>query len=262
MKQLTLSGDSLYRGSLVLVNREHPFRETAGLPLVPVFENSTVLLERQAASLLHSLMEKIGGGWRHITPVSGWRSSDEQQEIWEESVRDRGLDFTRKFVAVPGFSEHQTGLAIDLGFRKSLLDYICPDFPHRGICQAFRRHAAAYGFIERYPAGKEDITGIGHEPWHFRYVGAPHASIMWELGLTLEEYTEFIKKYTFGSRPYIRREKGMILTVSYIPAAKNGETEICLDGLYPCSVSGNNKDGYILTEWRREYADSTELRRA
>lgn len=245
MKQLTLSGDSLYRGSLVLVNREHPFRETAGLPLVPVFENSTVLLERQAASLLHSLMEKIGGGWRHITPVSGWRSSDEQQEIWEESVRDRGLDFTRKFVAVPGFSEHQTGLAIDLGFRKSLLDYICPDFPHRGICQAFRRHAAAYGFIERYPAGKEDITGIGHEPWHFRYVGAPHARLMEENGLCLEEYPEFLRERP-RSCPL---PDGRLAQVFYVPCAGE-ETEIQLpDGC--CQVSGDNAGGFIVTAWGR-----------
>ncbi len=60
------------------------------------------------------------------------------------------------------------------------------------ICQTFREKAAKYGFILRYPAGKEHITGIGHEPWHFRYVGVPHAEIMASEGLTLVEYTDFL----------------------------------------------------------------------
>lgn len=260
MKQLALEKESLYRGSLILVNKSHPFRETSIPPLVPVREGSDQLLERRAAALLQKLMEEISG-WRHITPVSGWRSSGEQRKIWEESLRDRGEAFTRRFVALPGCSEHETGLAIDLGFRKSLLDYICPDFPRRGVCRTFRQRAADFGFIERYPAGKEAVTGIGHEPWHFRYVGAPHAAIITELGLTLEEYTEFIKKYT-PDHPYLRREKGLVLAVSYIPAAAEGSTRIRLEGRYPHSLSGNNADGFILTEWRRAHADTEELRRA
>ena len=60
--------------------------------------------------------------------------------------------------------------------------------PYEGICQRFRELAPLYGFIERYPANKEAVTGIAHEPWHFRYVGRPHAQRMTDLGLTLEEY--------------------------------------------------------------------------
>ena len=260
MKQLTLNRESLFRGSLILVNKTHLFRETALPPLIPVREGSGQLLERRAASLLQSLMEEIGG-WRHITPISGWRSKKEQREIWEESLRDKGEEFTRRFVALPGCSEHETGLAIDLGFRKSLLDYLCPDFPRRGVCQTFRERAADFGFIERYPAGKEAVTGISHEPWHFRYVGAPHAAIMRELSLTLEEYTEFIKNYP-PEHPYLRREKNLLLAVSYIPAAPEGATKIRLEERYPHSLSGNNGDGFILTEWRRTHADTKELRRA
>ena len=92
-------------------------------------------------------------------------------------------------------------------------------------------------------------------------MGAPHAAIITELGLTLEEYTEFIKKYT-PDHPYLRREKGLVLAVSYIPAAAEGSTRIRLEGRYPHSLSGNNADGFILTEWRRAHADTEELRRA
>ena len=79
-------------------------------------------------------------------------------------------------------SEHQTGLAIDLGLASEEIDVIRPNFPYSGVCAAFRKQAADYGFILRYPAGKEAVTGIAYEPWHFRYVGVPHARFMLNRG--------------------------------------------------------------------------------
>ena len=174
--------------SLILVNRQHPYTMSVRqdlTPALPAFPR--ILLEREAAHALSRLMEKLGG-WGNILPVSGWRSFDEQEKIYLDSLRDNGREFTRQFVALPGHSEHQTGLAIDLGLRGESVDFIRPDFPYDGICQRFRELAPAYGFIERYPAGKEGVTGIAHEPWHFRYVGAPHAESMARQGLCLEEY--------------------------------------------------------------------------
>ena len=174
--------------SLILVNRQHPYTMSIRQDLTPVFPAfAHILLEREAAHALSRLMEKLGG-WGDILPVSGWRSFDEQEKIYLDSLRDNGREFTRQFVALPGHSEHQTGLAIDLGLRGESVDFIRPDFPYDGICQRFRELAPAYGFIERYPAGKEGVTGIAHEPWHFRYVGAPHAESMARQGLCLEEY--------------------------------------------------------------------------
>ena len=96
--------------------------------------------------------------------------------------------FRSTYVALPGHSEHESGLAVDLGLKKDVIDFIRPDFPYDGICGVFRELAPDYGFIERYPRGKEAVTGIGHEPWHFRYIGTPHARILTESGLVLEEY--------------------------------------------------------------------------
>ena len=170
---------------LLLVNARHACPK--GVPdLIPV-GGSSVLLEREAAQALEALMAELGG-WRSIVPVSGWRSFEDQQAIWDGSLAENGPDFTRQYVALPGHSEHQTGLAIDLGLRGSEVDFIRPDFPYEGICQRFRKRAAAFGFVERYPAGKETVTGIAHEPWHFRYVGTTHALEMVRRGLTLEEY--------------------------------------------------------------------------
>lgn len=170
---------------LVLVNARHACPEEA-LELVAV-GNSPVLLEREAARSLEALMAELDG-WQSIVPVSGWRSFQEQEDIYQSSLAEHGLEFTQKYVALPGHSEHQTGLAIDLGLKGPELDFIRPAFPYEGICQRFRERAADFGFVERYPAGKETVTGIAHEPWHFRYVDPAHAREMVRRGLVLEEY--------------------------------------------------------------------------
>lgn len=189
MRTELFHGPAFELGDLVLVNGAFPCPpELPQEPLVPVHPaDGGILMTRRAAAMLNALMEELGG-WAAIVPVSGWRSQAEQQAIWDDSMAENGEEFTRKFVARPGHSEHQTGLAIDLGLRGEEVDFIRPEFPYEGICQAFRARMARYGFIQRYPAGKERVTGIAHEPWHFRYVGTPHAQLMTERGLTLEEY--------------------------------------------------------------------------
>ena len=174
--------------SLILVNGQHAYSPDAKQDLIPVREDHPdILLEREAVCALSCILERLDG-WKFIVPVSGWRSLEEQLAIYQESLRENRPEYTARFVAMPGHSEHQTGLAIDLGLRQPDIDFIRPAFPYEGICQKFRELAPAFGFIERYPAGKEHITGIAHEPWHFRYVGMPHSEIMTFKGLTLEEY--------------------------------------------------------------------------
>ncbi len=262
MKTLLLSRNEIHTGSLILVNAEAGYRPDPQSHLVPVLEHyPSVCLQRRAAVLLSSLMDSFQG-WRHIVPVSGWRAQAEQQQIWDDSIRDNGLAFTQKYVALPGHSEHQTGLAIDLGQKQAHIDFIRPEFPYSGLCQTFRRKAADYGFIERYPAGKEHITGIAHEPWHFRYVGVPHAKIMEQNHLVLEEYLAFIKQYRHGQAAYHILCGGQEVLVSYLQADLSTPTCLEIDGAAPYSISGNNTDGFILTEWRQTHARKTELRGA
>lgn len=249
MSVITLSQNQIYKGSLILVNPDYSYRADPEEPLIPVLDSvPEILLQRCAAVLLNKLMQEIHG-WNSIVPVSGWRSQQEQQKIWNDTLRDSGPEFTKKYVALPGHSEHQTGLAIDLGLKQEQIDFICPDFPDSGICKLFREKAAKYGFILRYPAGREKITGIGCEPWHFRYVGIPHARIMEENSLTLEEYTEFIRQYPFSRRPYLIQNGMQETAVSYVKASNPVTIEI--SDRHPYTVSGNNLDGFILTEWRQ-----------
>lgn len=250
MSAYVLPRQSVYTGNLILVNAKHDYQEKENNDLIPVTEfHENIRMNRRAAILLNELMKKING-WSQIAPVSGWRSMEEQQSIWNDSLAENGMKFTQKFVAAPGHSEHQTGLAIDLGLKQDNIDFICPDFPYGGICDTFRRLAAGYGFIERYPARKESVTGIGHEPWHFRYVGIPHAFLMVENNLTLEEYTEFIKSYPYGGRCLHYLWNSLDISVSYQKAAPWGDTILAAPPQMPCSISGNNTDGFIITEWR------------
>lgn len=247
MKTLVLPQKGVHSGNLILVNARLAVEETAQeRPLVPV-KAGPVLLHQEAARQLSALMEKLDG-WQSITPVSGWRSMREQQDIYAQSLRDSGEEFTQKFVAIPGHSEHQTGLAIDLGLTKDHIDFIRPDFPSSGVCLEFRRWAAAFGFVERYPEGKESITGIGYEPWHFRYVGTPHAAIMQKLRLTLEEYHAFLKGYPRGERCLNYEAGETCVAVSYVAATES--TCIELDDSFPYMVSGDNEEGFVVAEWR------------
>ncbi len=252
MKIISLHKQAIHTGHLILVNSQYGSREPELADLTAVSgSGSDIQLNRRAAVLLSELMKKING-WKQIVPVSGWRSFKTQQAIWDNSLAENGLEFTRKYVAFPGHSEHQTGLAIDLGLRQAAIDWLCPAFPYSGIAQTFRQHAVEYGFIERYPSGKESITGIGHEPWHFRYVGIPHALIMTEHHFTLEEYIAFLRNYPYQSRPYLYRNRNLYVMVSFLKAAQNQQTFLELNAQMPYSVSGNNIDGFIITEWRRK----------
>ena len=98
--------------------------------------------------------------------------------------------------------------------------------------------------------GKEEVTGIGQEPWHFRYVGVPHAEIMTEKGMVLEEYMEFLRGYEYGKNPYRYCSQGKEIWISYLNAGQS--EQICLDADHktPRVISGNNVDGFVITEWR------------
>lgn len=243
MRTIHLSREQISCGPLILVNQDHPIQNSTSARLTEVdSRHPHILLEHRVTQLLSACIQAVEGQ-REIVPVSGWRSQAEQQQIWDDSMAERGERFTHQYVAVPGCSEHQTGFAIDLGKAAEQIDFIRPDFPYDGVCGAFRRLAPKYGFIERYQKGKEPITRISHEPWHFRYVGVPHAKLMVENGLCLEEYRDFLRQ----SPRRVLMENGHMAQVFYVPAA--GEiTDVTLpEGCF--QVSGDNVEGFIITVW-------------
>lgn len=250
MRTLRFERTDISKGNLILINPSHPLKgDRQKNRLIPVRPDAAhILLERQTAKML-SKVTALGGCEHKIVPVSGYRTMREQQAIYADSLREHGEDFTQKYVAIPGCSEHQTGLAIDLAENKGIINFICPDFPYTGIYGHFRELLIQYGFIERYPVGSEQITHIAHEPWHFRYVGYPHSVLMTEKGLTLEEYTEYIKQFPYHGEHLRVEHNGRKFTIFYVhlPYEKPGWVEI--PDIIPYQLSGNNEDGMIVTLW-------------
>ncbi|MET0325763.1 MAG: M15 family metallopeptidase [Ilumatobacteraceae bacterium] len=115
---------------------------------------------------------------------SGYRSADEQQRLYDAYVRDFGQETADQLVAVPGTSEHQTGMAADVGLVGLPDDQIFGSTPASAWVAA---NAQRFGFILRYPPDKAAITGYANEPWHLRYVGTELAGELFTSGQTMEE---------------------------------------------------------------------------
>ena len=121
---------------------------------------------------------------------SAYRSISQQQEIIDGYTVKYGLEYVKKYVAPIKTSEHHTGLSIDLALivdgKKCLENEEA--FAHEDIYLKTHERLRNFGFILRYPKGKENITGYDYEPWHIRYVGQEAARVIYEKNLTLEEY--------------------------------------------------------------------------
>ena len=244
-----LGTDAIYTGNLILVNNwtafHFPDNQTEMLSCILdnrtdsyFVRDSTVLLLPEALRALNDMMDdfKAQGSRKSVQIVAGHRTVDYQQHLFDQSAKRNGMEHAKKYVAQPGCSEHHTGLVVDMGtmdgeFMESSGDYTW-----------ITENCQNYGWVVRYETGKEELTGIWDEPWHFRYVGVPHATEMVRLGYCLEEYIEYLKKFPLDG------EHLMIDCVSgkyEVWYAQGDETYLPDDKLY--TVSGNNVDGVIVT---------------
>lgn len=237
MNKIKLTKNDIYQGNLILVNSKNLLKEQDEVKDLEPFnyEFPNILLNKEANEHLQDALKEIEA-YSKIVPVSGYRSLKEQQDLFNTSLKENGREFTYSYVALPNASEHQTGLAIDLGLNQDNIDFIRPSFPYEGICQEFREIAPKYGFVERYLKVKQNITLIDAEEWHFRYVGYPHSEIMVANDFCLEEYIAFLKKGPFNYKDY---------EITYLPYKKDN-IEVEIDET--TRISGNNQDGFIITK--------------
>ena len=145
-------------------------------------------MRNDAAKALETMYEDAKKEGLILAVNSAYRSYEEQQKIYDEYFRIYDEVTAASLVAVPGTSEHQLGLSVDLT-SQSVIDGQYGVFGSTPEYQWVIKNAHKYGFILRYPSDKIDITGIANEPWHYRYVGVELATQLYEEGLTLEEYT-------------------------------------------------------------------------
>lgn len=119
---------------------------------------------------------------------SGYRSFDYQTTLYNNYVNRDGQAAADRYSARPGYSEHQTGLAFDIGERGKENLWLTEEFGETPAGQWLLTNAQDYGFILRFPKNKEDITGYMYESWHYRYVGVDIAKEIKKKDITLEEY--------------------------------------------------------------------------
>ncbi|AZS18301.1 D-alanyl-D-alanine carboxypeptidase family protein [Paenibacillus lutimineralis] len=181
----------------VLVNKQHKLPENYA-PDDLVYPNVRFtfkekikkrMMREEAAQALEKLFKAADKDGLPLAGVSAYRSHKRQKTLFEAYVKKDGEEKARTYSAYPGTSEHETGLAIDV--TKS--DGSCAAtgcFAGTPEAEWLAEHAHEFGFIIRYPEGKENITGYTYEPWHLRYVGQSEADNMFKNDLTFEEYAD------------------------------------------------------------------------
>ncbi len=179
---------------LRLVSAAHPLPEDFEVPELTKLKGGHAIDSRVYPALQQMMDDCRAAG---LNPVicSSYRTHDKQEELFRKKVntlRKQGYSQEEaeteaaRWVARPGTSEHETGLAVDIVDKSyQLLDEKQEQTP---VQQWLMAHCAEYGFILRYSVEKSDLTGIGYEPWHYRYVGVEAAKAITEQGLCLEEY--------------------------------------------------------------------------
>ncbi|MBY0145985.1 D-alanyl-D-alanine carboxypeptidase family protein [Neobacillus niacini] len=151
------------------------------------------LMRRDAAKALEIMFKDAAEYGIELYAVSGYRSYVRQKSLYDAEVERVGSEKAEQAVAIPGASEHQSGLAMDIS-SKSNRFYLNTAFANTPEGKWLKENAHRFGFILRYPKEKTAITNYMYEPWHFRYVGEKAARIMYEHNWTLEEYFNEVKK--------------------------------------------------------------------
>ena len=194
----------------MLVNKYHALPSTYVPELVPLTGLGSGSLAPEAAQAFSAMAQAAREDGISLRSVSAYRSYSTQKYTYNRNLSLYSQSFTDTFSARPGYSEHQTGLALDIN-SASMLDH----FEDTQAYAWLQEHCAQYGFILRYPEGKDAITGYRFEPWHYRYVGTEIASVCMGQGLTLEEYFA-AQPSGWGDAPQILWE-GQALTLGSGP---------------------------------------------
>ena len=184
---------------LLLANPDHPLPNDFEVETANV--QGDFVMDERVADAMKEMIADAKEENVDLMICSAYRSIDRQQELFDAEVavqmnngksKEEAEKITATMIAMPGTSEHHTGLAADIVTpTHQTLD---PEFADTAAGKWLQENAAEYGFILRYPEDKQDITKIIYESWHYRYVGVDHAKAITENELCLEEYLEILKE--------------------------------------------------------------------
>lgn len=181
---------------LAIASADYPLEEEYEVETVPV-GSAGYLFDARASGALEAMLAAAEADGLSLNITSAWRSRATQAQLYENRVyrfqlegysREEAEELGATVVARPGTSEHELGLSVDL--VTDTYTSLDEGFAEQPEYQWLLAHCAEYGFIQRYPPEKSDITGIIWEPWHFRYVGVEAAEYIMEHNLCLEEFLE------------------------------------------------------------------------
>lgn len=250
------------KGNLILVNENFGYKQDGSEGLVTVntekgllrpdgdesfsVPDNKVALNKTACDKTIEMMDDFykAQELNDILLVSGYRTNKEQQEIYDADLKDTGKTYSER-VALPGHSEHETGLAYDL-------DLVEGEYDGSGKYDWINKNCKKYGFILRYPESKSKITNIEYETWHYRYVGMPAATYITDNDLCLEEFNSILQKYyslsDAGSNILkVTGTDGKIYGIYYVAQDKGDVTFIPLPKDKDADISGSNTGGFIVT---------------
>ena len=180
--------------NLILVNRTHRIPKNYEMELTELSNGQKV--DSRIYPELQAMFDAARADGLQLFVREGYRTSEEQQQILDEKIaafenegnsRKEAKELAKEWVAVPGTSEHELGLSVDINANTSVSS-------RDSVYTWLAENAHRYGFIKRYPSDKTEITGINNEPWHYRYVGKETAEEIKEKGVCLEEYIEELRK--------------------------------------------------------------------
>lgn len=182
------STDSL----LVFANKKHKLPdgyEPGDLTMLTVDCTYEMYMREEAANAMSEMFASAQEEGIYLVATSAYRSYDTQVELYNSYVESDGQEAADTYSSRPGYSDHQTGLATDIT-SESMGYGLGEEFEDTAEGQWLAEHAHEYGFVMRYPKGKEDITGYTYEPWHFRYIGVEEATALYssDPNMTMEEY--------------------------------------------------------------------------
>lgn len=261
---ITLTEEDLGKGELVLVNNNIAFKGTVNeedLMVIREHKNKSYSVKDYSVKVLPVVMDSLNNMMLsfytekqndNVMVISGHRTIEYQQGLYDKELEQTG-QLSSSLVAKAGYSEHHTGYVIDFSVYDSKSGSY-DDFDGTGDYAWINENCYKFGFINRYPAGKEKLTLIDNEPWHFRYVGPLHAKVITDYDFCLEEYISFLKNYTIETGFLaVTGYDGNSYIIYYVPKSNAETTAVYLplmpdsENMYPYTISGNNVDGWIVT---------------
>ena len=249
----------------IIINKDNLYdkRDFSNIELKKITNslNEEYLLEKRTLKAFLALKKDLSKEDIFIDIISGLRTIEEQEQLIDEYTNKYGKDYVKHYVAPKGSSEHHTGLCLDIGLiinnklvydGNTLLEY-------EEIFKKIMNILSSYGFILRYPKGKENITSYNYEPWHYRYVGKSTAKIIMNNNLTLEEYDKLYNKrgVILVNKPKGLTSRDVVNKISIIYDTKKvghkGTLDPLAEGLLVVTIGNATKINDLLTSNDKEY---------